>query len=105
MSFLKTKKRKLTAKASVKNKVYDGTTDITEEQNLSVQLYSDSGTPDSQDVRADQVNLAYQSADVGEHNIEDGNITLAGDNAKNYELTENSAIYQRQYRSNVISHP
>lgn len=41
------------------DKVYDGTTDITEEQNLSVQLYSDSGTPDSQDVRADQVNLAY----------------------------------------------
>ncbi|WP_302410978.1 hypothetical protein [uncultured Clostridium sp.] len=57
------------------DKVYDGTTDITEEQNLSVQLYSDSGTPDSQDVRADQVNLAYQSADVGEHNIEAANIT------------------------------
>ncbi|MFR3282982.1 MAG: YDG domain-containing protein [Clostridium fessum] len=65
------------------DKVYDGTTDITEEQNLSVQLYSDSGTPDSQDVRADQVNLAYQSADVGEHDIEAANITLAGDNAKN----------------------
>lgn len=29
------------------DKVYDGTTDIREEQNLSVQLYSDSGTPDS----------------------------------------------------------
>ena len=70
------------------DKVYDGTTDIREEQNLSVQLYSDSGTPDSQDVRVDQVNLAYQSADVGEHNIEAANITLAGDNAKNYELTE-----------------
>ena len=35
------------------DKVYDGTTDIREEQNLSVQLYSDSGTPDSQDVRVD----------------------------------------------------
>jgi len=90
------------------DKVYDGTTDITEEQNLSVQLYSDSGTPDSQDVRADQVNLAYQSADVGEHNIEAANITLAGDNAKNYELTENSAsikgnIVARDFASMIVS--
>lgn len=90
------------------DKVYDGTTDITEEQNLSVQLYSDSGTPDSQDVRADQVNLAYQSADVGEHNIEAANITLAGDNAKNYELTENSAsikgsIIARDFASMTVS--
>lgn len=90
------------------DKVYDGTTDITEEQNLSVQLYSDSGTPDSQDVRADQVNLAYQSADVGEHNIEAANITLAGDNAKNYELTENStsikgSIIARDFASMTVS--
>lgn len=90
------------------DKVYDGTTDITEEQNLSVQLYSDSGTPDSQDVRADQVNLAYQSADVGEHDIEAANITLAGDNAKNYELTENStsikgSIIARDFASMTVS--
>ena len=90
------------------DKVYDGTTDIREEQNLSVQLYSDSGTPDSQDVRADQVNLAYQSADVGEHNIEAANITLAGDNAKNYELTENSTsikgnIVARDFASMTVS--
>ena len=90
------------------DKVYDGTTDITEEQNLSVQLYSDSGTPDSQDVRADQVNLAYQSADVGEHDIEASNITLAGDNAKNYELTENStsikgSIIARDFASMTVS--
>lgn len=90
------------------DKVYDGTTDIREEQNLSVQLYSDSGTPDSQDVRADQVNLAYQSADVGEHNIEAANITLAGDNAKNYELTESSAsikgsIIARDFASMIVS--
>lgn len=90
------------------DKVYDGTTDITEEQNLSVQLYSDSSTPDSQDVRADQVNLAYQSADVGEHNIEAANITLAGDNAKNYELTENSTsikgnIVARDFASMTVS--
>ena len=90
------------------DKVYDGTTDITEEQNLSVQLYSDSSTPDSQDVRADQVNLAYQSADVGEHDIEAANITLAGDNAKNYELTENSTsikgnIVARDFASMTVS--
>ena len=90
------------------DKVYDGTTDIKEEQNLSVQLYSDSGTPDSRDVRADQVNWAYQSADVGEHNIEAANITLAGDNAKNYELTENSAsikgsIIARDFASMTVS--
>ena len=90
------------------DKVYDGTTDIREEQNLSVQLYSDSGTPDSQDVRADQVNLAYQSADVGEHNIEAANITLVGDNAKNYELTENStsikgSIIARDFESMTVS--
>ena len=90
------------------DKVYDGTTDIREEQNLSVQLYSDSGTPDSQDVRADQVNWAYQSADVGEHNIEAANITLAGDNAKNYELTESSAsikgsIIARDFASMIVS--
>ena len=90
------------------DKVYDGTTDIREEQNLSVQLYSDSGTPDSQDVRADQVNLAYQSADVGEHNIEAANITLSGDNAKNYELTENSTsikgnIVARDFASMTVS--
>ena len=90
------------------DKVYNGTTDIREEQNLSVQLYSDSGTPDSQDVRADQVNLAYQSADVGEHNIEAANITLAGDNAKNYELTENStsikgSIVARDFASMTVS--
>lgn len=90
------------------DKVYDGTTDIREEQNLSVQLYSDSSTPDSQDVRADQVNLAYQSADVGEHDIEAANITLAGYNAKNYELTENSAsikgsIIARDFASMTVS--
>lgn len=90
------------------DKVYDGTTDIKEEQNLSVQLYSESGTPDSRDVRADQVNWAYQSADVGEHNIEAANITLAGDNAKNYELTENSTsikgnIVARDFASMTVS--
>ena len=54
------------------------------------------------------MNLAYQSADVGEHNIEAANITLAGDNAKNYELTENSTsikgnIVARDFASMTVS--
>ena len=71
------------------DKVYDGTTDITEEQKLAIQLYDDNkDTPAFQDVHADQVKWAYQSADVGEHDINATIISLAGDQAKNYELTE-----------------
>lgn len=52
------------------DKVYDGTTDITEEQGLAIQLCDDNHkTPELQDVRADQIDWAYQSADVGEHDI------------------------------------
>ena len=35
------------------DKVYDGTTNITEEQNVLVKLFSDSGVPDFQDIHAD----------------------------------------------------
>lgn len=71
------------------DKVYDGTTDITEEQRLAIQLCDDNHkTPELQDVRADQIDWAYQSADVGEHDIDAKIISLAGDQAKNYELTE-----------------
>ena len=34
------------------DKVYDGTTNITEEQNVLVKLFSDSGVPDRQDIGA-----------------------------------------------------
>ena len=82
------------------DKVYDGTTDITEEQRLAIQLCDDNHkTPELQDVRADQIDWAYQSADVGEHDIDATIISLAGDQAKNYELTERTVSQQGTIKS------
>ena len=91
------------------DKVYDGTTDITEEQGLAIQLCDDNHkTPELQDVRADQIDWAYQSADVGEHDIDAKIISLAGDQAKNYELTEQTisqkgTIKPRYFASMTVS--
>ena len=91
------------------DKVYDGTTDITEEQRLAIQLCDDNHkTPELQDVRADQIDWAYQSADVGEHDIDATIISLAGDQAKNYELTEQTVsqkgtIKSRDFASMTVS--
>ena len=91
------------------DKVYDGTTDITEEQKLAIQLCDDNNdTPALQDVHADQVKWAYQSADVGEHDIDATIISLAGDQAKNYELTEQTVsqkgtIKPRDFASVTVS--
>ena len=91
------------------DKVYDGTTDITEEQRLAIQLCDDNNdTPALQDVHADQVKWAYQSADVGEHDIDATIISLAGDQAKNYELTEQTVsqkgtIKPRDFASVTVS--
>ena len=91
------------------DKVYDGTTDITEEQGLAIQLCDDNHkTPELQDVRADQIDWAYQSADVGEHDIDATIISLAGDQAKNYELTEQTVsqkgtIKSRDFASMTVS--
>lgn len=91
------------------DKVYDGTTDITEEQKLAIQLYDDNNdTPAFQDVHADQVKWVYQSADVGEHDINATIISLAGDQAKNYELTEQTVsqkgtIKPRDFESMTVS--
>ena len=91
------------------DKVYDGTTDIADEQRLAIQLYDDNdGTPTLQDVHADQVKWAYQSADVGEHDINATIISLAGDQAKNYELTEQTVsqkgtIKPRDFASMTVS--
>ena len=91
------------------DKVYDGTTDITEEQGLAIQLCDDNHkTPELQDVRADQIDWAYQSADVGEHDIDAKIISLAGDQAKNYELTEQTisqkgTIKPRDFASMTVS--
>lgn len=91
------------------DKVYDGTTDITEEQKLAIQLCDDNNdTPALQDVHADQVKWAYRSADVGEHDIDATNISLAGEQAKNYELTEQTVsqkgtIKPRDFASMTVS--
>ena len=91
------------------DKVYDGTTDITEEQGLAIQLCDDNHkTPELQDVRADQIDWAYQSADVGEHDIDATISSLAGDQAKNYELTEQTisqkgTIKPRDFASMTVS--
>ena len=92
------------------DKVYDGTTDIAEEQKLAIQLCDDNNndTPALQDVHADQVKWAYQSADVGEHDIDATIISLAGDQAKNYEMTEQTVsqkgtIKPRDFASMTVS--
>ena len=91
------------------DKVYDGTTHITEEQRLAIQLCDDNHkTPELQDVRADQIDWAYQSADVGEHDIDATINSLAGDQAKNYELTEQTVsqkgtIKPRDFASMTVS--
>ena len=91
------------------DKVYDGTTDITEEQKLAIQFCDDNHkTPALQDVHADQIDWAYQSADVGEHDINATIISLAGDQAKNYELTEQTVsqkgtIKSRDFASMTVS--
>ena len=89
-------------------KVYDGTTNITEEQNVFVQLYGDSGIPDLQDIRADRVEYAYQSADVGEHYIDATIITLAGNKLDNYEVIKWKSsllgtITPRDFKSMTVS--
>lgn len=91
------------------DKVYDGTTDITEEQNLAIKLCDgNSNTPALEDVHTDQVQWAYQSADVGECDIVATNILLAGDQAENYELTEpkvsqKGRIKPRDFASMTVS--
>ena len=91
------------------DKVYDGTTDIAEEQKLAIQLCDDNNdTPALQDVHAEQVKWAYQSANVGEHNIDATIISLAGDQAKNYELTEKTVLQKgtikpRDFASMTVS--
>ena len=91
------------------DKVYDGTTDITEEQRLAIQLCDDNHkTPELQDVRADQIDWAYQSADVGEHDIDATINTLAGDKVNNYELINETSslkgvIKPRDFASMTVS--
>ena len=90
------------------DKVYDGTTDITEEQGVFVELWNDSGVPDFQDIHVDQVEYAYRSADVGEHDIDATIKTLAGDKVNNYELINETSsmkgvIKPRDFASMTVS--
>ena len=90
------------------DKVYDGTTNITEEQNVLVKLFSDSGVPDFRDIHVDQVKYAYRSADVGEHYIDATIKTLAGDKVNNYELINETSslkgvIKPRDFASMTVS--
>ena len=90
------------------DKVYDGTTNITEEQNVLVKLFSDTIVLDPQDIRPDQVEWAYQSADVGEHYIDATIKTLAGDKVNNYELINETSslkgvIKPRDFASMTVS--
>ena len=91
------------------DKVYDGTTNITEEQNLAIKLCDgNNNTPALKDVHTDQVQWAYQSADVGEHDIVAKNILLAGEQAENYELTESKVSHKgrikpRDFASMMVS--
>ena len=91
------------------DKVYDGTTNITEEQNLAIKLCDgNNNTPALEDVHAAQVQWAYQSAEVGECDIVAKNILLAGDQAENYELTnwtvsQKGRIKPRDFASMTVS--
>ena len=90
------------------DKVYDGTTNVTEEQKVLVTLSSDSGVPDFQDIHVDQVKYAYQSADVGEHYIDATIIALAGNQLDNYELINKTSslkgvIKPRDFASMTVS--
>lgn len=90
------------------DKVYDGTTNVTEEQKVLVTLSSDSGVPDFQDIHVGQVKYAYQSADVGEHYIDATIIALAGDQLDNYELINKTSslkgvIKPRDFASMTVS--
>ena len=89
-------------------KVYDGTTDITEAQKVSVQLYDNAGVLDFQDIHADKVKWAYRSAEVGEHYIDATIISLAGDKVDNYELVNKTSslmgtIIPRDFKSMTVS--
>lgn len=63
---LKTKKRKLTAKASVKNKVYDGTTNAEYESSPSIQNVLDS---DENQFYFRYKNPTFEKKNVGEQQV------------------------------------
>lgn len=83
---LKTKKRKLTAKASVKNKVYDGTTNAEYEFSPSIQNVLDS---DENQFYFRYKNPTFEKKNVGEQQVSPISINLSSDN---YEIDDISGL-------------
>lgn len=83
---LKTKKRKLTAKASVKNKVYDGTTNAEYESSPSIQNVLDS---DENQFYFRYKNPTFEKKNVGEQQVSPISINLSSDN---YEIDDISGL-------------
>ena len=69
-----------------KNKVYDGTTNVTGSVNISLE-----GVVNDDKVTAKVASCTYDSSDAGNRTITASGITLDGQNAKNYTLANNSA--------------
>lgn len=83
---LKTKKRKLTAKASVKNKVYDGTTNAEYESSPSIQNVLDS---DENQFYFRYKNPTFEKKNVGEQQVSPISINLS---SGNYEIDDISGL-------------
>lgn len=82
---LKTKKRKLTAKASVNNKVYDGTTNAEYESSPSIQNVLDS---DENQFYFRYKNPTFEKKMLENNRFHQISINLSSDN---YEIDEYSA--------------
>ena len=90
-------------------KIYDGTSDITEDQGLRIILKSSEGETDlADDIYVDSVDWAYASNEAEVCELKATNITIAGENTKNYELTRDYAsivgeIVSRDFASMTVS--
>ena len=90
-------------------KIYDGTSDITEDQGLRIILKSSAGETDlADDIYVDSVDWAYASNEAEVCELKATNITIAGENTKNYELTRDYAsivgeIVSRDFASMTVS--
>lgn len=90
-------------------KIYDGTSDITEDQGLRIILKSSEGETDlADDIYVDSVDWAYASNEAEVCELKATNITIAGENTKNYKLTRDYAsivgeIVSRDFASMTVS--
>ena len=90
-------------------KIYDGTSDIAEDQGLKIILKSSKGETDlADDIYVDSVDWAYASNEAEVCELKATNITIAGENTNNYELTRDYAsivgeIVSRDFASMTVS--